>query len=151
MEAAASPLPSDETTPPVTKMYFTGLARSVCGMCALRSGRLRQVCRTALQILRGIDPDGVRGGFDRADSESVFEGAKLLEALGPLERRRRQSGQAQQELAPVDVQARCASRTWVAAGPVRTMWQGSPAEVQRITPRVDDDLDHRRPRTSAAS
>ena len=24
IEAAASPLPSDETTPPVTRMYFTG-------------------------------------------------------------------------------------------------------------------------------
>jgi hypothetical protein len=24
MEAAASPLPSDDTTPPVTRMYFTG-------------------------------------------------------------------------------------------------------------------------------
>ncbi len=28
MEAAASPLPSDDTTPPVTKMYFVGLVVS---------------------------------------------------------------------------------------------------------------------------
>jgi hypothetical protein len=28
MEAAAKPLPSDETTPPVTKMYFAGMTTS---------------------------------------------------------------------------------------------------------------------------
>ena len=46
MDAAASPLPSDDTTPPVTKMYFTGLV-SVFGIpnqgsCALRADVRRQ-------------------------------------------------------------------------------------------------------------
>src|SRR5262250_1491789 len=34
IEAAASPLPSEDTTPPVTKMYFAAMPSSVVWNCA---------------------------------------------------------------------------------------------------------------------
>src|ERR1044071_4848392 len=34
IEAAARPLPREDTTPPVTKMYFAAIASSVLGNCA---------------------------------------------------------------------------------------------------------------------
>jgi len=34
MEAAASPLPSEDTTPPVTKIYFADIDSSVVEICA---------------------------------------------------------------------------------------------------------------------
>src|SRR5271166_1906909 len=34
MEAAANPLPSEDTTPPVTKMYFAAIPSSVVWICA---------------------------------------------------------------------------------------------------------------------
>src|SRR5580704_16362479 len=34
MDAAAKPLPSEDTTPPVTKMYFADIDSSVVGICA---------------------------------------------------------------------------------------------------------------------
>src|SRR5215471_10462791 len=34
IEAAASPLPNEDTTPPVTKMYFADIASSLCFDCA---------------------------------------------------------------------------------------------------------------------
>src|SRR5271167_291635 len=36
IDAAASPLPSEDTTPPVTKMYFAAMPSSVVGICAAR-------------------------------------------------------------------------------------------------------------------
>ena len=47
----------------------------------------------AFQILRRIHADGVRRRFDGADAEAVLEHAKLLEAFGLFERRRRQRGE----------------------------------------------------------
>src|ERR1700761_8332416 len=34
MDAAARPFPSEDTTPPVTKMYFADIDSSVVGICA---------------------------------------------------------------------------------------------------------------------
>ena len=38
MEAAARPLPSEETTPPVTKMYLTGLDEGALGLGMIVNG-----------------------------------------------------------------------------------------------------------------
>ncbi len=133
MDAAASPLPSDDTTPPVTKMYFTGLARSVCGMCALRSGRLRRV------FVRAPDPPGYRSRW----CPWWFRPCRFV---NPCSRARscsrlsaRSSGvggqrrEAEQELAPVDVQPDVLPERWLAAGPhgraataVRLKYRASP-------------------------
>ena len=47
MEAAAKPLPSDETTPPVTKIYFADMPTSVilgvdCAAAWFPEGRRRR-------------------------------------------------------------------------------------------------------------
>src|SRR3954470_11746387 len=47
MEAAASPLPNDETTPPVTKMYLAGmLAPLICFLLGLLVAALQPSGRT---------------------------------------------------------------------------------------------------------
>src|SRR4029450_9773161 len=98
MDAAASPLPSEETTPPVTKMIL--VARSswwvidgVIGILSRR--RCRQEAPDVLQILRRVDSDRVIRRFDGLDSNTVLERAQLLEGLGALERSRLQSGHTQ--------------------------------------------------------
>ena len=79
IDAAASPLPSEETTPPVTKMYLTGLRavlvrhRQVCPRfgCELGSVRHRHIGvgprrqqRVDLREIRGrVDADGPKCGF----------------------------------------------------------------------------------------
>ena len=39
----------------------------------------------AVEVLLGVDADGVMGGGDDVDGDIVLEKAELLEALGPLE------------------------------------------------------------------
>ena len=55
MEAEASPLPSDETTPPVTKMYL--VAKPVPLSCSRIVRRHGQQRAHALQVLRRVDGD----------------------------------------------------------------------------------------------
>ena len=89
MEAAARPLPREETTPPVTKMYLTGRSRSsLCHVVRSGPGGSRDELPHPFQILRSIDADGVCGGFSRDDAVAVFERAKLFEAFRLFERRR---------------------------------------------------------------
>src|SRR5690606_15542462 len=112
----ASPLPSDETTPPVTKMYFTGLLLDggiVCGMsCSAFDAGFDQPAH-ARQILRCVDANGVGVGLDGGNPEAVLEHAQLLEPLGLFERRGRQRGDPQQELAPVGVEAQVLPDGWL--------------------------------------
>src|SRR5215831_6698698 len=84
---AAIPLPSDETTPPVTKMHF-GILMVRC-QAGLAGGHLKHSCDT-LQIVGGIHPEGIVFGLRNADREAVFERAKLFQALRLLERANRQ-------------------------------------------------------------
>src|SRR5712692_10525082 len=66
IEAAASPLPSDDTTPPVTKMYFVATlasfrvgTRSIGGVRSRVDGE--RVPHPALGILAGVEPSGDLG------------------------------------------------------------------------------------------
>src|SRR5687767_5594900 len=104
MEAEARPLPRDDTTPPVTKMYFVGtLAPSSFPLARTRGGQerayalevVRRVHRDSALALHGDDPDG----------HPVEEGAQLLETLRLLEGGGGQRRQAQERLAPVHVEA----------------------------------------------
>src|SRR5580700_11502634 len=82
IEAAASPLPSEDTTPPVTKMYFAAIGSSDVGICAaggtapllpenrepLALARQRDqggACRGARSIMPGIF------GCGKAHSRSI--------------------------------------------------------------------------------
>src|SRR3954453_20719966 len=115
MEAAASPLPSDETTPPVTKMYLTGLDSFVCisstpngarGAPSARARALRlESCADALEVRRRVNADALGGGLHRRDPVAVLQHAQLFEHLGVFERRRRKLREPQQELPPVHGQA----------------------------------------------
>src|SRR6266566_2056760 len=106
MDAAASPLPSEETTPPVTKMYFTDRPSGRCVMAASCSRRNRQqLAAYALQVLRRVDADGVVFGFDRVNAIAVLERAELFERFGSLERRLRKGAELQQEGAVIAVEA----------------------------------------------
>jgi hypothetical protein len=75
-------LPSEETTPPVTKMYFT-VAREVSVPSGFSRPRGRfQELPHALQIGLGINAYGIGSGFGGADAMPVLEGSQLLEAFG---------------------------------------------------------------------
>src|SRR5207244_4553196 len=104
MEAAARPLPSEETTPPVTRMNLMGRF-SDCGICWGLSGSngMREQGAHALEVLARVDADRVVSGFDRLDPDAVFERAQLFERLGTLHRGLGKRGDAQQARAAVDV------------------------------------------------
>src|SRR6476646_10757367 len=89
MDAAASPFPSEDTTPPVTKMYFTGRL-SVCWVIPPISGSSpsgdRHQAAHALQVFRGIDFDRLDGGHHCVDAIAMFQRPQLLEGLGHFER-----------------------------------------------------------------
>src|SRR2546423_1285851 len=99
MLAAASPLPSDDTTPPVMKMYLG--VRWV--MKFLRCGRRHEPAHL-FQIVRRVHFEGFVLCFDRLDADAVFERAQLLERLGPFERCRLERGEHEQGTAAIAVQ-----------------------------------------------
>src|SRR5262245_27755960 len=142
MDAAANPLPSEETTPPVTKMYL--VARSslwvvdgVIGFLSRR--RCRQEAPDVLQILGRVDSDRVVGRFDGLDSNTVLECAKLLEGLGALERSWLQSGQDEQSTTAIRVQADMTVER--GPSPVFThVRNGCAREIQRESRTIENDL-----------
>src|SRR5438874_13580866 len=74
MDAAAIPLPSDETTPPVTKMYLAMSFRDL-------QGSFEQL-GYALEVFRRIHAQRLVLGFHNPYGMPVFERAQLLESLG---------------------------------------------------------------------
>src|SRR5712692_4440878 len=100
MLAAASPLPSEDTTPPVMKMYF-GFCRSVMILVSSGSGRALRLRRVAgsvrlsrdlstrrrrrqqaphlLEILGCVDAERFVLRFHGFDADAMFERAQLLE------------------------------------------------------------------------
>src|SRR5512138_846288 len=85
MDAAASPLPRELTTPPVTNMYFVFLPRFTMVSAPL----LRPLCRedppSPLEVLRRVDAEPAIGGVGDLDAMPVLERAELLERLLRLE------------------------------------------------------------------
>src|SRR5579863_9490048 len=96
IDAAAMPLPKDETTPPVTKM---NLAIRFCKF----QGSLEELGHT-FQIRRRVDAQRLVFGFDHTDGVAVFEGAQLFQALGAFERAYREIGVREKKVPAVDVQ-----------------------------------------------
>src|ERR1700681_3156968 len=104
MDAAARPFPSDDTTPPVTKMYLV-VRRSVmmlpgpdraghdpCVKAGLAANsrpastwrRRRQQTAHVFEILRRVDAERFVSCFHGLDPNAVLQGAQLLEGLGPF-------------------------------------------------------------------
>src|SRR5213593_2602472 len=93
MEAAASPFPSDETTPPVTNMNFLSID---CGS---------QHCLEFFQIGRRIDPPRCAFHLYHANTETMLERTQLLQSLRDFQRCSLESGELLQKMHPVYIQA----------------------------------------------
>src|SRR5438477_12479646 len=112
MDAAASPFPREDTTPPVMKMYFVAtLTPSSC------SGALAQRDLDGGHVLRRVDPEVPAARGEDADRAAMLERAQLLQSFHPLQRRRRPGGVLQQELPAVGVDPDVPAPR--GAGPVR--------------------------------
>src|SRR5690349_11517744 len=98
MEAAAIPFPSDETTPPVTKINLA------INSHPLYSRSFKKL-RNPLEIFRGVHAQRLVLGFCYTNGVAVFERAKLLQALRLLERAYRQGWILEQKVAAIDVEA----------------------------------------------
>src|SRR6185295_7890894 len=138
IEADARPLPKDETTPPVTKMNlvrFTSLAISP-------SPQRCELGARPFEIARRVDLD--RGGLDRGDldAESPFQRAELLELLGLFERRRGELGEAEQEVAAIDIESDVLVPEDAGRRAVAMMRQRTAREEEGIALAIGDDLDH---------
>src|SRR4029079_17995072 len=94
MDAAARPLPSDETTPPVTKMYFTGRVLALC--MVVRSGVRGTEAADAFQIFRGVHANRVVPRLDGFDANTMLERPELLERFRDFQGRLRQRRELQQ-------------------------------------------------------
>src|SRR5512145_1704735 len=90
-DAAAIPFPSDETTPPVTKMYLVVWGLVLVGMSAPSSGERRPARVRLGEIVFGVDP-GVHlsGHVGDADRYPGRERPQLLQTLDSLQRVRRE-------------------------------------------------------------
>src|SRR5882757_1202389 len=103
MLADARPLPSEDTTPPVMKMYLV-VRPSGFVMGSARSRRGQQATHL-FQVLRRVDAERFVERFHGLDADAVFQGAQLLERFGPFERRRVERRQHEQGAAAVGVEA----------------------------------------------
>ena len=98
-EAAAIPLPRDETTPPVTKMYLVAMGL----FSLLRQIRSVRIFSTRSRSSAVSTPIDARSTISTRMRNSVLQRAELLQRLAALERRRRESRQPQQGLPLVAV------------------------------------------------
>src|SRR4051812_21261451 len=98
MDAAAMPFPSDETTPPVTKICLairnSGLDRGLPGANQFPN---------ALQIARRIHSQRFVIGLDHADFVTVFERSQLFQSLLSLERPHRKTRVTHQKIPSVNI------------------------------------------------
>src|SRR6476469_1492457 len=100
MLAAARPLPSEETTPPVMKMYLGVRSMILSAWC-----RRRQKPPHLIQVLGRVHFERFVLRLHRFDANTVLERPQLLERLGSLERGRLERRQDQQNTAAIGVQA----------------------------------------------
>src|SRR5215218_5270396 len=110
MDAAARPLPSDDTTPPVTRMYFTGRLDSMpcnpsLSISTLHAQGAGEQPPHPLEVVRRVHAERVVARFHRENADAVLQRAQLLERFGLLERGALQRRELQQAIAAVDVQA----------------------------------------------
>src|SRR3954467_2903571 len=121
IDAAASPLPSDDTTPPVTKMYLVAFIREFRGTCercrSIRTSGLEQPTHL-FEIFRRVHANRVVRGFHGLDANAVFERAQLFQRLGAFERGRLERGEHHQRGAAIRVHADVTEQRRIAAARV---------------------------------
>src|SRR5512139_3580458 len=86
IDADASPLPSDDTTPPVTNMNLV----MRLPLLAIPTPLTRRESAGSFQVLRCIYLDALTRALRHFDAEPPFERAQLFQLLGAFERRRSQ-------------------------------------------------------------
>src|SRR5216684_4040422 len=148
MLAAARPLPSEDTTPPVMKMYFGVRSMILVPVrpkadttYACRGVRLQpdlltrcrgcQQSTHLLQVLRRVDFERFVTRFDGFDADPVLERAQLLEGLGALQRRRLERRQHQQGAAAIRVETDMSIERGPSAPGVPDVGDGGAREIQR--------------------
>jgi len=138
MDAEASPFPREETTPPVTKMYFTPddwllVLRILGGVTGGKESF------QLWNLFRGIESDGMIFGQDNADAGAVFKGAELLELFRLFKQAGRPTDELFEEIAAVAVEAHVPQgREGVGAGPEEG--KGTAGEIESVSLPIDDDL-----------
>src|ERR1700723_3116179 len=131
MEAAATPFPREETTPPVTKIYFGPLRKfrkflrsgvrtthyeENRGACQIirRDSLARRFLRFAALVKNFLHTRHIRRHihahrfvihFDDSNTISIFEPAQLFELLDAFELARRKRGEIEQRLAAAGVES----------------------------------------------
>src|SRR5437867_7552892 len=138
IEAAARPLPRDDTTPPVMKMYFVAtLTPSSC------SGAFAKRDLDSGHVLRRVDPEIPPAGGEDANRASPLERAELLQSFHPLQRRRWPGGELQKKVPAINVDADVLPPR--GAGPVRLrvprMGDARAGEIECAIRRVAHHLD----------
>src|SRR5205823_13608044 len=143
MDAAASPLPSEETTPPVTKMYLV-VRPSLMSLFTWRQwpdrpttravscrarGRAEQPAHV-LKIFRRVDVNRIVRRLDGLDADAVLERAKLFERLGALERRRLERRQHEQGAAAIRVQTDMFIERGASAARIAGVGDGRERDIQ---------------------
>src|SRR6478736_9140638 len=143
IDAAASPFPSEDTTPPVTKMNFTGRL-SVCWvippLCASIRRANRHQLAHALQVFGCIDFDRLDVGEHHVNAVAVFECPQLLERFGQLERRGRQRGERRHKRAAVRVQANVFERGTARHIRVANVRNRRRGKIEGVAATVADDF-----------
>src|SRR5580698_3612474 len=100
MEAAAMPLPSEETTPPVTKMNL-----AIGDLVVHRGITHADQLADPLQIRRSIHAERFIVRLDYADLKTVLERSQLFQTFPLLQRPNRQIGILQQKISAVHIEA----------------------------------------------
>src|SRR5262245_4374994 len=108
IDAEATPLPRDDTTPPVTKMNLVLLASLLMTHLHPRVSPPR--CPRSsrqLQVFRSVHLDQSLRGAPLGDAyrNPVFEGPQLLQLFACFERRRRERCEAHQDVAAIRIHA----------------------------------------------
>src|SRR6516165_4967110 len=78
MDAAAMPLPSDDTTPPVTKMYLA------ISFYPLQDGSVKKMSNSS-QVVRRVNSQRFRLGLHYTNRMPVLQRAQLFQPLGLFE------------------------------------------------------------------
>src|SRR5579863_7013729 len=141
-EAAASPLPNEDTTPPLTKMNLVLLSRSTVGPSPASAAKPPCVCARASEVLGCIYLKRRRHGSYHPDPKAALERAQLFELLERFEHTRLKLGKTQQELAAIGVNADMAARRGRRRGAVARPRNRRARKVQRIAASVAHHLHH---------
>src|SRR5215208_7188659 len=135
MEAAAIPLPSDDTTPPVTKINLA------IPLVSPRDRRFKELAYP-FEILGRIHAHRLVFRFHHPDGVPVLESPQLFQALRLLQRPDRQVGVAEQEIPAIDVEPDMFVMRRPCRLAVADVGNSRARKIDRIAGTVRDYFDH---------